>query len=179
MKPILSVTVTGDEKFVAWAKGLSSAISKALFLKMRALVLRLEAHVKQHKLSGQVLRVRTGALRSSIFNRVEEKGTMVIGRVIAPRDVPYAAIHEFGGRINHPGGTAYFVPMGNNGRAVFVSNSKAAEIESRLRNPLPRTRPHEIVMPVRSFLRSGLSDMRPVIERELSDTVIDIIKRGP
>ncbi len=59
--------------------------------------LLLEAHIKQNKLSGQALRVRSGRLRSSISHRLERAGedlTAVVGT-----NVVYARIHEFGGTV--------------------------------------------------------------------------------
>lgn len=59
-------------------------------------------------------------------------------------NVKVAAAHELGLTIAHPGGTAYIV---KNGRAIFVSNEAAKGKD------LPRTKPHEIKMPERSFIR--------------------------
>lgn len=55
------------------------------------------------------------------------------------------AIHEFGALINHPGGTPYEI---KDGKAVFVKKNEGAK--------LPRTQPHQIVIPTRSFLRMPL-----------------------
>ena len=59
--------------------------------------LLLEAHIKQHKLSGQVLHVRSGRLRSSISHRLERRGDDLMA--IVGTNVVYARIHEFGGTI--------------------------------------------------------------------------------
>lgn len=56
------------------------------------------------------------------------------------------AVHEFGATINHPGGTPYFIK--ENGLAQFVSKEKGGN--------LPKTKPHQIVIPSRSFLRKTL-----------------------
>lgn len=177
MPQIISFTVTGDKEFLRWAKSVPAVIQKVMLAKVTSLTLRLEAKVKRDKLSGQVLRVRTGALRSSIFHTVTVADGVITGKVAAPRDVPYAAIHEFGGQISHPGGTAYFVPMGAGGKAAFVSNNKAAELEARFKFTMKRTAPHMINMPVRSFIRSSMADMKTVIESELAKAAQDAIKR--
>lgn len=66
--------------------------------------------------------------------------------------VPYAGIHETGGVIQHPGGTAYLVLSGAFGSgAVFISNKKAGT------SSLKRTRPHPIPMPARPYLRPTLA----------------------
>lgn len=56
------------------------------------------------------------------------------------------AAHEFGATINHPGGTPYIIK--EDGTAQFVSKEKGGK--------LPKTKPHEIILPTRSFLRAPL-----------------------
>jgi phage gpG-like protein len=73
-------------------------------------------------------------------------------------NVKYAGIHEFGGEIQHPGGTAYFPDK--TGQLRWVSNAAA-------RPEMPRTRAHKIPMPERSFLRSGLRDRAAQIQANL------------
>ncbi|WEK00597.1 MAG: hypothetical protein P0Y59_02580 [Candidatus Sphingomonas phytovorans] len=71
------------------------------------------------------------------------------------RDVVYALMIEVGGTIQHPGGTAYFI--GSDGMAKFVSNDdpKAAG--------LPRTKPHEIVIPAHPYLRPAADKLYPTL----------------
>lgn len=60
-------------------------------------------------------------------------------------NIKVAATHEYGLVLDHPGGTAYF--LDNDGRAHFVSNEKATP-------DMPRTQPHKIPVPERSFIRA-------------------------
>lgn len=60
--------------------------------------------------------------------------------------VPYARIHEFGGTINHPGGTPYFI--GADGKAKFVSKAAGAG--------LPKTKPHPIEIPARPYITPAM-----------------------
>src|ERR1700761_5955410 len=92
--------------------------------------------VKLKELDG--LELRVGWFESPRY----EDGTPVAG---------VAAVQEFGAHINHPGGTPYAI--GPDGRAVFVSNNLP------LAAKLPKTKPHQIVIPPRPF-------MRPTVERE-------------
>lgn len=55
------------------------------------------AHIQSHKLSGQVLHVRSGDLRGKMVVEKKRKGAATI--VAGGSAVPYAAIHEYGGRI--------------------------------------------------------------------------------
>lgn len=97
-------------------------------------------------LPGNPPNVRLGGLRDSITVR---KGKM---RRTVGTDLVYARIHEFGGTINHPGGTPYIVV--GPGRARFISNKKAAELESQGKT-IKRTRRHTITMPARPYMRPG------------------------
>lgn len=93
---------------------------------------------------------RSGSLRRSIaWNRA---GTL---RRRVGTNLKYARIHELGGTINHPGGTAY--TFGPNG-AVFLSNAKAEQVAQR-GGFVGRTRPHPINMPRRPYLVPTLAAM--------------------
>ena len=103
----------------------------------------------------QFLGVKTNYLRSSLLNagrhpdgifEISARRTGVTGRVGTM--VKYAAIHEHGGTIQHPGGTAYIVV---NGVAVFMPNRAAV-------SSMPRTKAHPITIPPRPFLRPVVSD---------------------
>jgi len=63
-------------------------------------------------------------------------------------NIEVATTHEFGLTFEHPGGTAYF--MDEDGSIKFVSN-EAAEGKN-----YPRTQPHSITVPERSFLRGTM-----------------------
>lgn len=70
-------------------------------------------------------------------------------------DLRYGMLHEKGGTIKHPGGTAYRMIKG---RAMFVSNEKAQAYFTKNGHELPRTKPHKIKMKKRPFLAPGLRD---------------------
>lgn len=158
---MLSIKVTGDREVIARVHAVEPKIRANLRKTVTKLRLELEALVKA-KLSDDVLHVKTGALRSGVFSETIEGDGSIGGRVVAGKNVPYAAIQEFGGTINHPGGTAYFPGFGLGGLAVFISN------RSEIASKLPRTAPHEIHIPERSYMRSSLSEMRLKIVTELT-----------
>jgi len=80
------------------------------------------------------------------------------------------AVHEFGATINHPGGTPYFIK--EDGIAQFVSKSKGQD--------LPKTKPHTINIPARSFLRTpilgenGRKEILKAIENNTSESIKDL-----
>ena len=82
---------------------------------------------------------KTGKLRKSI--RYGTAGNMI--RFYS--NMPYAAIHNEGGIINHPGGTAYFYDK-KKGKPVWISNKNAYG------KNYARTKPHAIEIPQRQFL---------------------------
>jgi phage gpG-like protein len=91
---------------------------------------------------------RSGRLRNSITTSKVGPLRRAVGT-----NVKYARIHELGGVINHPGGTPYIIV--GPGRAAFISNKKAAQIEGKGQQ-VKRTRAHPITMPKRPFLVPGL-----------------------
>ena len=94
---MITVKVTGDKKVIAMLKGAEKKIPNVLYKKMRDITLMLQSYVQKRKLSGQVLRVRTGRLRSSITSRVEKQDKEIIGRI--GTNVIYGRLWEKGGTI--------------------------------------------------------------------------------
>ena len=97
---------------------------------------------------GKPPHLQTGHLNESIEEETlripKGNGAYVfVGRVGS--NLEYARIHELGGVIKHPGGTPYFI---KDGELVFVRKGTS--------NTLPVTKPHDIPMPARPYLRPAL-----------------------
>ena len=84
--------------------------------------------------------VRSNRLKSSITSQKAGRLRRAVGT-----NVSYARIQEFGGTINHPGGTAYVT---SGGSAEFVSLPKSVE-------GVRRTGAHTITLPARPFMSPG------------------------
>ena len=166
---IVNVSIVGGQETIAKFRRMGAAIEAALYVKTLTLALKLEKKVKTEKLNGQVLNRRTGALARSIHNKVEKTQAGVVGRVFSSGDVKYAGIHEYGGTIKHPGGTRYFIK--GNGMAQFVSNKNAFAML------MPKTAPHDIKMPMRSFLRSSLREMSKEISVEYKKSIVETAQK--
>lgn len=165
----MPVEVRGTEQLIARFTQAPDKVRKELAIEMQAIAYELQAYIQTSKLSGQVLNVRTGALRAHIFSRVDSYSTNITATVyISIGQVPYAGIHEYGGLISHPGGTAYIVTSAG---ARFVPNSSA------LAGSLPRTRPHPIALAERSYMRSGLADRSSIILTQLKSAVARGLKK--
>ena len=154
---LLNVTVTGDRELIARLCAMPSKVHEALLRKMTELDLNLEAKVKD-KLSGQVLNVRTGALRRSIFGTVQGTPVSVVGKVASSGDVKYAAIHEFGGT------TAPHDILPNKASVLAFMMGGKKVFAKIVHHPGSK-------MPERSFLRSSLGDMKDEIIAGLSAAV--------
>ena len=105
----LNLSIEGKKKESIKLKKMSAKMIPNLKRGIDRATLRLERHIKSRKLSGQVLKVRTGRLRSSWMQRGAEyvAGTGVSGRIAT--NLIYARIHEYGGIIRaKPGGWLRF-----------------------------------------------------------------------
>ncbi len=85
---------------------------------------------------------RTGALMNTIRPTLISEREVRIGA--GGPNVPYARIHNEGGVIKHPGGTAYMPTKDK--RFTWVRNEVADGSD------LPRTKPHDITIPKRQFM---------------------------
>lgn len=125
--------------------------------------LDLQSNVQQNKLSGQLLRVRSGKLRGSIAARTEESGTAVTASVYS--DLDYAAAQEYG----------FFGTVG-------VRASLRQVKEAFGRPIVPKTiavgaYQRRMDLPQRSFLRSALDDMSPEIDERIADVLSEAMSR--
>lgn len=160
---MLKVTLVGDRELVAKLDKMPNEIRKSLKTAVTKLALGLQRHIVADKLSGQVLNVKTGALRRSIFSKVEDRSDAVIGKVASSGDVKYAAIHEFGGVIPPHD----VVPVRAEALHFFVGGHEV--FAKRVHIP-------QVQMPQRSFMRTGLADMKDEITATLSEAVLGTLK---
>jgi phage gpG-like protein len=161
---MFGLTFEGEEALAARLEALPDAVQAALRAKMDALALALAAYVTQDELSGQVLQVRSGALRDSIAAEVTDDGSSVQARVFSRGDVKYAAIQELGGHTpahdiapNKARALAFIV----GGRRVFarIVHHPGSTIPARpyLRPALTRMWP-TIIADLRAVATSALDD---------------------
>ncbi len=151
---IINITAINLSEMAAFFDKMPDAVRRVLLLKMRQLVLELEARVKD-KLSGKVLNVQTGALRRSIQNELKEARDYIEAQVYSAGDVKYAAIHEFGG-ITKP---HIILPKAKKALKFIIGGK---EIFSRM------VRHKGSVMPERSYMRSSLREMAERVETLLA-----------
>lgn len=143
-------TVVGSEEAIARFKAMPNRLRQELVTGIGRAVLKLQAYVKDGKLSDQVLHVRTGRLRRSITERVTQEAARVEG--IVGTNVEYAAVHEYGFS-----GTVSVREHLRRAKSGFMQTVRA------------HTR--KVDLPERSFLRSALADMEPDIRAEFEAAV--------
>ncbi len=160
---MFKIEFRGDTALIAKYSGAPARVQRELQKEITTIILKLERHIKADKLSGQVLNVRSGDLRRSIHARlpVSVEGPMVVGRVGQSGDVKYGGIHEFGGMT-----PAHVIEARRGDVLAFVMGGKTV-FAKRVNHPGSK-------MPERSYMRTGLADMREEIARRVSGAV----KRG-
>lgn len=151
--------VFGQRETIAKLDRLTKQGKATLRVSIQRLTLKLLAKVKEQKLTGQVLKVRTGKLRRSINQRVTVDTKGIYG--IVGTNVEYGRMHELGG--------TYSVKA--HARMMKMAWGK------KLRTPkVVQVREHKITYPKRSFLASALKDMEPNVRAEIRRALIASMK---
>jgi phage gpG-like protein len=150
---VISAVLVGDRRLIGQLQALPQAAQAGLGRAMLQLAQQLQDRVQQDKLSGQVLRVRTGALRASIAAQTADLSATV------GSELPYAAAQEYGFS-----GTVSVRAHLRRIREAFGRRiaEKTIAVGAYSRN---------MNLPARSFLGSALADMQPEIEAALRDAV--------
>jgi hypothetical protein len=131
--------------------------TKGFFTLIKDLTTRLQQVVKNDKLSGQVLKVRSGRLKNSIQKRyIFENENVMHGEVFfTNKYVPYGAKHEYGANGN--------VQVKRHSRMQTQAFGKPI-------NPkfvMVQAHQMKLNFPERSFMRTALQDMDPEIQQGL------------
>lgn len=93
------IQVQGGEEFVRYLRTLPVNVQRVLKDKITLLSSKISSTIKNDRLSGQLLKVKTGRLRASIYARTYFSTNSATLSVGSRGDVPYAAIQDLGGDI--------------------------------------------------------------------------------
>lgn len=152
----IRLEVRGSEQVGLKLSNLPNTVREKLREAVQEATARVQATAMNDKLSGQVLNVRTGTLKSSINPNVTESAAGVFGTV--GTNVPYGRLHEYGftGALS----ISQHVRMQTMvfGRAV---SPFSVTVSAHSRN---------VNYPERSFLRTALQDN--------ADTILTILRRA-
>lgn len=143
-----------DRALMARLGAMPDRVKGSLRSEVQSLAFDLQSLVKR-KVSGEVLNVQTGFLRSHIFEEVTDDSRGVIGQVFTS-GVKYAAVHEYGG-------AGWYEIRPRNGEFLrWMSGGQ--EVFARVVNHPPAKE--------RSFMRSSLRDMRAEIIERMRGAVV-------
>lgn len=154
--------VIGDAQVIARLKELPQKTQQSLTRAITKLAIELQSKVKQDKLSGQVLKRRTGTLSRSINREITETANAVTGQV--GTNVEYAAYHEYGFH-----GTQQIKE-----HLRTIKQAFGRPIEPRSVTVAAHSR--KVDYPAHSFLRSALHDMDATIRAGIADALHEAIK---
>lgn len=152
---MIKVWIIGGDELVAKLEAKNGRVLSVVKDVLYDHSVKLQRTVKERKLSGQVLKVRTGTLRRSInIGPLEESGS-VLSRSVGT-NVEYAAIHEFGGPVDIPAQLRLIKKaFGRSLKYPVWVNYKA----------------RKFTMPERSFLRSALREHEKEFAADLEHSV--------
>ena len=150
---MITAYLVGDEQLLERLRALPDAINSGLLRGITQLGIELQRHVQEDKLSGQVLRSRTGSLKSSIDLRVDQSSGAITASIFS--DSRYAGVQEYGFA-----GTVSVRASLRRIREAFGRPITEKTISVRAYD-------RRMDLPERSFLRSALEDMAPAIRDEV------------
>jgi hypothetical protein len=158
---MISANLLGDEAALDRLRALPDAASAGLARAIAKLGIDLQSNVQQNKLSGQVLNVRSGALKSSIDVTIDQSGTGVTATVFTDLDYGDAQEYGFSGTVNVRASLRLIKEAF--GRPIAAKTVSVGAHSRRMD------------LPERSFLRSALDDMRPDISAGVEDALREAI----
>ncbi|ENT0444557.1 HK97 gp10 family phage protein [Neisseria gonorrhoeae] len=160
---MLKMEFIGGGILAAVFKAYAADVQDAVVKSVGRSALRLQREVKQNRLSGRVLGVRTGNLRRSVHQRVNVSGNVVSGEV--DTNVRYGIAHEYGfaGSVNVKASL----------RQVRQAFGKPLKPPRYVR---VRAHTRDVKLPERSFLRSALRDLMPKFADDLQKSIGKVLK---
>jgi hypothetical protein len=160
---VISACLVGDEQALERLRDLPETVNSRLLRVIIQLGIELQRDVQQDKLSGQVLRSRTGSLRSSIRLRVDQSGGAFTANVFT--DSRYAGVQEYGftGTVSVRANLRRIREAF--GRPIAEKTISVKAYDRRME------------LPERSFLRSALEDMTPAIREGVAAALDDAVSQ--
>lgn len=157
---MITAILIGHEHLSPFLRRIHPNTMEALNESVGRLAIKLMRKIKEEKLTGQVLKNRTGTLRRSINQRVDSTATSVYARVGTNKS--YAAAHEYG--------FTGSVTVKEHMRQI----KQAFGQPIAPKNITVHTHSKTMNLPARSFLRSSLREM----DAEIKAGLRDALKKG-
>ena len=160
---MITAYLVGDEQLLERLRALPEAINSGVARSITQHGIDLQRNVQQDKLGGQVLKNRSGALKSSVDLRVAQSARGVTANVFT--DLQYGAAQEYG--------FAGTVSVGASLRRIKQAFGRPiAEKTISI-----RAYDRRMDLPERSFLRSALEDMTPAIREGLEAALAEAVSQ--
>lgn len=160
---MIQFTIVGDDAVIRMLQAKVPALTKAVRTSITRASISLLRYVKENKLSGQVLKNRTGTLRRKMNYRVTETPNSITGAVGVK--LSYAAAHEFG----------FDGPENVRAHLRTIKQAFGRSIAPVTFNVRAHTR--TVHLPERSFLRSALSDKRGEITAMIEQGMRSVLNK--
>jgi HK97 gp10 family phage protein len=156
--------IVGDRELVARLEAMPGKLKDGIGRAVLSLAVELQGNVMSGKLSGQVLKVRTGTLRRSITQKVDIGEDSVSGTV--GTNVTYAARHEYG----------FTGTESVKAHLRTITQAFGRPLKEGSKQISVRAFSRKIDYPAHSFLRSALAEMESKIREQLASAVQAAVK---
>lgn len=150
----VQMQILGVPEVTARLQGLIPRIREVVAGALAEYGQELSGTIKEDKLSGQVLNVRTGALRNSITPLEVTQAEVMFGGASGGAGIVYAKIHEYGGTITAK-------------RAPYLTFRTEDGRWHRVKS---------VVMPERSYMRSSFQETSQTGVQMIRDAVMEAIQ---
>ena len=91
--------VTGDKELLLYIGEIPRSIQNNVAREIISIMSVLKAYVKDEKLSGQALNVKSGNLRNSVTDSIQSARDQIIGTLsatgVSDKGFPYGYVHEY------------------------------------------------------------------------------------
>ncbi len=154
---MIASQLIGADQALARLRAMPDMANSGLARAVARLGVDLQRNVQQNKLSGQLLRVRSGSLKSSIDLQVEQSAATFTATVFTDLDYAHAQEYGFDGTVNV--------------RASLRRIREAFGREIAEKTISVRAHSRRMDLPEHSFLRSALEDMTPDIGTEVEEAL--------
>ena len=158
---MITARLVGDDVVLEWLRGASDAVASGIAQAITQLGIELQRHIQDDELSGQMLAVRSGSLKSSIDLQIDQDSEGISVTVYS--DSKYAAAHEYGfaGTVDVKASLRRITEAF--GRPISEKTINVRAYQRRME------------LPERSFMRSALEDMDPAIRDEVEAALLEAL----
>jgi len=92
-------SVTGDKELILYIGQISNTVEENITREIISILAFLKDYVRDQKLSGQALNIKSGNLRNSVADSIESARDQIIGTLsasgVSDRGFPYGYVHEY------------------------------------------------------------------------------------